>query len=78
MGIFLACGVTQRNRADNPVNIKADVETSLLEDVQLQHIVLQLGFAVNIKEGKMCLSYGRYITVASASTSLPVLQGSLS
>lgn len=70
MGVFLACGVTQMNRADNAVNIEADIETSLLENVQLQYIVLQLSFAVNIKEGKMCFSCGGYISV--------VLQGSLS
>ena len=46
-------GVTRRNRVDNTVNIKAEVETSLLEDTQLQYgVALQLHFAANMKEGK--------------------------
>lgn len=74
--------MTRRNRVDNTVNIKAEVETSLLEDMQLQYgVVLQLHFAENMNEGerKMCLSHGRYTSVAAASTtSLLVLPGPLS
>lgn len=71
--------MTQRNRADNTVNVKAEAETSLLEDTQLQYgVALQLHFAANVKERKMCLSYGRCTSVAAASTtSLLVLQGPL-
>lgn len=64
-------GVTQRNRAEGAVNIKAEVAASLLGEMQLPHrIMLQLHFAANMrKEGKMCSSSARYTAaVAAAST----------
>lgn len=75
-------GVTQRNRAEDAVNIKAEVATSLLGETQLSYgIVLQLHFAANMrKERKMGSSGGRYpsVVAAASTTSLLVLQASLS
>lgn len=44
-------GVTQRNRAEDRVNIKAEVATSLLGEMQLPcGIVLQLHLAANMRK----------------------------